>query len=169
MARMLRAARLEPALYEEVEADTDATMQAATVVVISSVAAGIGTLNMAGTPGILLGTVGALIGWGLWAVLTYLIGAKLIPEPQTEADVGQLLRTTGFATAPGVLRAFMIVPGVGPLIALAASLWMLVAMIVAVRQALDYTSSARAVAVCLLGFVVNMLVMVPLLTPGVSQ
>ena len=164
--RMLRAARLDVALYEEVEADQSALGQAAIVVVLSSLAGGIGTVNLPGGPGIVVGTIGALVGWGLWALLTYLIGTKLLPEPGTEADVGQLLRTIGFSASPGLLRIFGVVPLIGPLVALGASLWMLATMVVAVRQALDYKSTGRAVGVCALGFVVQVVIMALLLRPS---
>ena len=94
----------------------------------------------------------SLIAWAAWALLTYQIGVRLMPEAETRADVGELLRTIGFAAAPGMLRIFGIVPGAAiPAFAITA-IWMLVAMIVAVRQALDYKSTARAVAVCGLGW-----------------
>jgi hypothetical protein len=99
--RMMRAAKLDVDLYEEVEADREATGQAMTVVVLSSVAAGIGTSLQGGLTGLLLGAIAALIGWAIWAYLTYWIGTRLLPESQTEADLGQLLRTIGFASSRG--------------------------------------------------------------------
>ena len=101
--RMVRASKLDINLYEEVEADKSSMGQAITVVVISSVASGIGTIGILGIQGLIVGTISALIGWLVWAYLTYLIGTKLLPEPQTKADVGELLRTIGFSSAPGVL------------------------------------------------------------------
>jgi hypothetical protein len=156
--RMLRAAKLQPDVYEEVEADKSTLGQAIGVVVIASVAAGIGAMSTQGTPGILVGTLAALVSWVIWAGLTYLIGAKLLPEPQTEADLGQLLRTIGFASAPGVIRVVGIVPGLYQPVAVIAGIWMLAAMVVAVRQALDYQSTGRAVGVCVLGFLIQVLV-----------
>jgi hypothetical protein len=102
----------------------------------------------------------ALVGWLVWAYLTYFIGTRLLPEPQTRADYGELLRTIGFASAPGVIRVFGIIPGLGPLIFLAASIWMLVAMVIAVRQALDFTSTPRAVGVCVIGWVVQAVILI---------
>lgn len=155
LSRVKRAGNLEAELYEEVEADTDAMGQAVAVVVISSLAAGISYVGKLGLEGVLLGTVAALLGWVLWAFLTYLIGTKLLPTERTESDMGELLRTIGFSSAPGVLRVFGFFPLLGPLVRLGASLWMLVAMVVAVRQALDYESTGRAVAVCGIGWVVQ--------------
>ncbi|NNF99131.1 MAG: hypothetical protein HKM93_07110 [Desulfobacteraceae bacterium] len=155
--RMIRAAKLDVNLYEEVEADKSTMGQAMTVVVLSSLAAGIGMIGKGGAGGILVGTITALVGWYLWAFLTYYIGTKFLPEPQTKADHGELLRTIGFASSPGVLRILGIIPGLGSLIFLVASIWTLVAMVIAVRQALDYNSTPRAVGVCVIGWIIQML------------
>lgn len=161
--RMIGAAKLDPAIYEEVEADSGAIGQAVGVVVLSSLAAGVGAMLYVGfLKGLLLGTVAALIGWFVWAFLTWIIGTKLLPEAQTEADMGQLLRTIGFAAAPGILRVFGIIPVLGGLIVLICNVWMLVAMVVAVRQALDYKSTWRAVGVCLIGWVALIVIQVVL-------
>lgn len=166
--RMVRAAKLDVNLYEEVEADRSTLPQAMAVVVLSSIAAGIGSIGTLGLGGILLGTITALVGWYIWAFLTYLIGTKMLPEPQTRADLGELLRTTGFSCAPGLLRIFGVIPGLGtPVFALAA-IWMLVAMVIGVRQALDYQSTLRAVGVCLIGWIIQglFLAMMFVLTGG---
>ncbi len=156
--RMIGAAKLDVATYEEVEADSGATMQAMLAVVVAAIAAGVGQASRGGSKAFVIGTIGALIGWFLWALLTWLIGTKLLPEAETHADMGQLLRTTGFSASPGILKVLGGIPGLGFLITLAASLWMLAAMVVAVRQALDYKSTGRAIGVCLIGFLVNMAV-----------
>src|SRR3569832_2063982 len=110
--RMIRAAQLDENLYEEVEADKGALGQAMGVVVLSSIAAGIGSYgNSLWRIGI--GTVAALISWFIWSGMIFLIGAKLFPEPQTEADYGQLLRTVGFSSAPGMIRILGLLPFVG--------------------------------------------------------
>lgn len=162
--RMIGAAKLDASVYEEVEHDGNATSQAAGVVVLSSVAAGIGSIGyMDATTAIVVGTIAALVGWFLWAGLTLLIGTKILPAAETEADMGQMLRTLGFATAPGMLRILGFIPGIGGVIVLAGNIWMLAAMVVAVRQALDYSSTGRAVGVCLIGWVVLILVQVAVL------
>ena len=150
--RIIRAAMLDSNLYEEVEADKSAQGQAMAIVVLASIAAGIGLYKTGGFNGIITGTMASLIGWYVWAYLTYFIGTKFLPEPQTEADLGELLRTIGFASSPGLLRVFYFIPGVGVPIYLISSLWMLVAMIIAVRQALDYNSTLRAIGVCVIGY-----------------
>jgi hypothetical protein len=156
--RMLRAAKLDVALYEEVEGDKTATGQAMTVVILSAVAAGLGATRHAGARGLIAMSVIALVGWVVWSALTYWIGTRILPEPTTQADLGQLLRSIGFASAPGVVRILGILPGLGALVALIAAVWMLVAMVIAVRQALDYTSTGRAVGVCLIGWIVQAVV-----------
>lgn len=157
--RIIRAAKLDVSLYEEVEADKGALGQAMTVVVLSSLAAGVGA-SQGGLAGIVFGIIAALIGWYVWAYITYIIGTKFFPEPQTEADLGQLLRTTGFSSAPGLIRVLGIIPGLAGIVFLVASIWMLVAMVIAVRQALDYSNTFRAVGVCLIGWVVQVLIIV---------
>ena len=100
----------------------------------------------------------------IWAYLAYFIGTKFLPEPQTEADLGQLLRTTGFSSSPGLIRILGIIPGLGTLIFTVASIWMLVAMVIAVRQALDYQSTWRAVGVCAIGWLIQTLILALLFT-----
>jgi hypothetical protein len=160
---MIRAAKLDVGLYEEVEADTGATGQAMLVVVLSSVAAGIGSAGGAGLKGLLLGALTALAAWYIWAFLTYFIGTRLLPESQTEADVGQLLRTIGFSSSPGLLRILGILPGLTGIVFLGCAVWMLVAMVIAVRQALDYHGTGRAITVCLIGWVVQVAITVLLM------
>ena len=157
--RIVRAAKLDVNLYEEVEADKSALGQAMAVVVISSVAAGLGMISQVGIKGIFVGAVTALIGWYIWAYLTYLIGTKLLPEPQTKADYGELLRTIGFSSAPGFIRVLGIIPVLGGIVFFVASVWMLVAMVIAVRQALDYSGTLRAVGVCAIGWVIQVALM----------
>ena len=156
--RMVRAARLDAALYEEVENEPEAMGQAMIVVVISSVAAGIGSAGIGGPLGLIGGTLAALVGWAIWAVLSHFIGTTLLAEPQTRSTIGQVMRTTGFAAAPGVIRILAFIPLLGTVINLVANLWMLAAFVVAVRQALDYSGTGRAVLVVVIGWVVQMIV-----------
>lgn len=157
--RMIRAAKLDVALYEEVEADKEAIGQAITVVILSSVASGFGAIGTIGLKGLIFGTIVALVSWFIWAYLTYTIGTKVLAEPQTKADIGELLRTIGFSSSPGVLRVLAIIPMLGIIINLVCGIWMLVAMVIAVRQALDYKSTWRAIAVCIIGFIVQLIVL----------
>jgi hypothetical protein len=150
--RMLRATLLQADVYEEVEADASANRQAFAVVTLSGVAVGIGGIANSGAEGILWQALVAVAGWWVWAYATYFIGTRLLPAAQTEADPGQLLRTIGFSGAPGVLRILMIVPVLAFPAFVVGTLWELLAMVVAVRQALDYESTLRAIAVCAIGF-----------------
>lgn len=150
--RVMGATVLDVATYEEVEADERGGVQAMAVVLLSALAAGIGGRGfgqpLAAVPVIALG---ALLSWAAWALLTYEIGARLLPEPETRVDVGQLLRTLGFAAAPGMLRVVGVVPGLAMPAFVLTSLWMLAAMVMAIRQALDYRSTGRAVLVSVIG------------------
>lgn len=158
--RMVGAARLRSDIYEEVEADKGAMGQAIAVVVLSSIAAGIGlgAITKGGPSGIVLGVVAALVGWFIWAFLTYFIGTRLLPEPETRSDMGELLRTIGFSSTPGLIRIFGIVPGMSGIVFFISSVWMFAAMVIGVRQALDYKSTLRAVGVCFIGWLVQALI-----------
>ena len=155
LQRLVGAAALDAAIYEEVEADERATMQAAAVVLLSSAAAGIGAIGFDGRALADIAFVSsvALLAWAAWALVIFEIGVRVMPQPQTRSNVGELLRTIGFATAPGCLRVLGVLPGVTIPVFAVTAVWMLAAMVVAVRQALDYESTARAVAVCGLGWV----------------
>jgi hypothetical protein len=152
---MIRAMKLDTNLFEEVEADRGAMGQATIVVILSSVAAGVATVSKGGIGGILIGTLGALLSWYIWAYLTYFIGTKFLAEPQTKADLGELLRTIGFASAPGIIRVVGIIPFLTNVVFFAASIWMLIAMVIAVRQALDYSGTLRAFGVCIIGWIIQ--------------
>jgi len=154
--RLMGASVLDVATYEEVEADRTATAQAFVVVLASSLAGGIGATGFVreGTPivaGVFFWSAVTLIAWATWALLVFEIGGRLLPEPETRVDVGELLRTIGFSAAPGILRVFGVVPDLALPVFVLTTVWMLVAMVVAVRQALDYRSTWRAIGVCTLG------------------
>ena len=152
--RMIGAARLDPRAYEEVEADEKATVQALAVVVLAAVATGIGR----GEDFLAIGVaVRHLFMWVIWAGLSYAVGVYLIPEPQTDANLGQMLRTIGFAASPGILRFFRFIPFLGPLLSFVVGIWIVAAMIIAIRQALDYKSIGRAAVVCLIAWFVSIL------------
>ena len=152
--RMLGAAKFRVEIFEEVEADHHATAQALAVVVISSVAAGVGFSRTWSLSAFVVGAVAALLGWLIWATLTYFIGTKILPEPQTKSNIGELLRTTGFASSPGVFHVLGRLPLIGDVVSWIVSVWMLVAMVIAIRQALDYRSTGRAAGVCVIGWLV---------------
>ncbi len=163
MLRMIRAALLDARTYEEIEADRSATWEAFAVVALASVAAGLGSLENNGWSGIGYITAAALVGWLAWAWLACFIGTRILPRPETSADLGELLRTIGFASSPGILLVFALFPPIAPYVYPACGLWMLIAMIVAVRQALDYEGpggTARAIAVCAIGFPLYALLLV---------
>jgi len=160
--RMVRAAKLEVNLYEEVEADSKATMPAMWVVIIAAVAAGIGS-GIAGIIagkgvmfflwGLLGGMAVALLGWLAWAGITYLLGTTVLKGPNTSSTWSELLRTVGFAQSPGVLKILSFIPYVGGVINLGASIWVLIGVVIGVRQALD-VSTWRAIAICIVGWLV---------------
>ena len=162
ISRIIRACKLDVSLYEEVEADKSATLQAASVVVLSSLAAGIGSISL-GATNFLMAPLLSLVSWYIWAYLIYLIGVKLFPEANTKSDHGELLRTIGFSSAPGLIRVFGFTPEIMSITFIGSGIWMLAAMVIAVRQALDYESTWRAIGVVVIGFLVQAIVLIFLL------
>lgn len=158
--RMKRAAMLDVNVYEAVEADRSATSQAAAVVAMVAVAQAIGSAGE-GATGIIGGLVAALLGWLVWAGVTYLIGDKLLGGTATW---GELLRTLGFAQSPGVLAVFALVPVVGGLIRFVIAVWILIAGIIAIRQALDF-STGKAVLTAVIGWLA---LAIPLMIIGMA-
>jgi hypothetical protein len=166
--RMIRAAKLESALYEEVESDSSATGQAITVVVLVSICSGIGTLIFSaihggGALGLIMGLVTgiitSLLGWLAWSFFTWLVGTTILKGPNTKATWGQLMRTIGFAYSPGVLLIFSFIPFIRWIIVIGVMVWSLIAGVVAVRQALDF-DTGRAVATCIIGWIAYWIVTV---------
>lgn len=157
LQRLIGAAALDTAIYEEVEADRSATGQALSVVLLFGLAVGVGFLGLAEPAGPQVAKAGVIMlaflaGWAGWAFLTLQVGVRLIPAPETKSDVGELLRTLGFSASPGFLCVFGALPGLARPVVVVVLVWMLASMIVAVRQALDFRSTGRAIAVCVIGW-----------------
>lgn len=157
--RFIGAIGLNAATYEDVEHDAGATIQAGLIVVIASLTTSVSWyFGLGGLEWMIPGALRALGSWFLGALVLWLIGTRVLPGRNTEADLGQLLRTIGFAQAPGVFGLLAVLPIVGPLVPFLVSMWVVAASFVAVRQALDYDSTPRAIAVCFLGWLVSALV-----------
>lgn len=150
--RIWRAIRLDSTVYERVEHDKSFDLQSISIIILSSVAAGIGSLNTVAFPDVLINISAALFGWFLWAYLTMFLGTRYMPELLTEATYGQMVRTAGFASSPGLFRIFGIVPYIGTAVFFIAQIWMLLAMVIAVKQALDYRSSFKPFFVSMIGW-----------------
>ena len=155
---MLGAARLDAGTYEEVEQDGKATIQALIIVIVVTVASVVGAMLSGGDDfevvnALVIGIIRGVVSWAVWALITWIVGVTILKTEETEADWGQLARCTGFAQTPGLLHVFSFVPAVGGLISLVAFVWTFAAMVVGVRQSLDYTSTLRAFAVILIAFI----------------
>ena len=149
--RIFRAIKIDVELYEEVERDKSATIQAGLVVVLSSMAAGVGAIQL-GASNFLLAPIFSLISWYVWAYIIYFVGVKLFPEKNTKSNHGELLRTIGFSSAPGLLRVFGVTPDLMAVTFIGSAFWMLACMVVGVRAALDYKSLWRALGVVIVAW-----------------
>jgi len=154
--RMVGAATLDVRIYEEVEHDQNATGQAAGVVALVAIAAAIGSYGMGGIYGAIGSIVAAFVGWVIWSAVTLVIGTKIFDGT---ADMGEMLRTLGFAQAVGVIKVLGIIPLLGWIASIAAGIWMLVCGVVAVRQALDFTTG-KAIGTVVLGWLAMFLLTV---------
>lgn len=168
--RVVGAATLKSSIYEDIEADKKATIPALIIVVLSCLAVGFAqavdwffislpnstAAALAAAVAALVGyTILALVGWLMWVIITLIVGTKMLPEPETSSNMGELVRTVGFAQVPGMFRIFSAIPILGYLVTFVVWLWMLAAFVVAARQALDYKSLGRAIAVCAIGWIIN--------------
>ncbi len=152
--KMIRAAKLDATLYDEVEKDTEATKQAFLAVLIGALCNGIGGMAIAGAKGLIIGLLSGVIGWLLWSVVIFLIGVKVFKHT---SDMGKLLRCLGFAYSPYVLSILGIIPGIGFIIRIVVSIWALLAFVIATRQALD-CETGRAILISVLGFIAFLIV-----------
>lgn len=162
VSRMLRAARLEPDLYEEVEADRSAMAQSVAVIMLSGLATGVGASLTEGPIGLLNAVLLSLTAWLLCGLAAWTVGTHLLAEPDTEASFTEVLRVTGFSSSPGLLRVFGVTPLLAGLVSLVTGIWMLVAMVVAIRQTLDYRSTWRALVVAIIAWVFLSVSLLPL-------
>jgi Yip1 domain len=152
VSRVIRAARLESSVYEEVESDRSAMGQSVAVIFLAGVATGIAAISMGDLVGLLNAVLLSLMAWLLCGLAAWIVGTRLLAEAQTDANFTEVLRVTGFSSAPGVLRVFGVTPRLGELVFLVTGIWMLVAMVIAIRQALDYRSTWRALVVAIIAW-----------------
>ena len=153
--RLYRAARLEPGLFNEVMEDKKAMFQSMMAVFFYSMAVAYGIFGRAGASAINFGMIVTLFGWYVWAISTYFISVRLIPERQTQVDRKSVLRALGFASSPGLICIMALIPDMSAAILLIAAVWMITAAVVALKQALNYSSTIRVVSACLIGGVIS--------------
>ena len=162
ISRIFRAIKIDVELYEEVEKDKSATIQAAVVVILSSLAAGVGALNL-GASNFLLAPIASLISWYVWAYIIYFVGVKMFPEKNTKSNHGELLITIGFSSAPGLIRVFGITPDLMAVTFIGSAFWMLACMVVGVRAALDYKSLWRTLGVVVVAWLLQAILLLAIL------
>ncbi len=156
--RMLRAAQLDVLFYEKVEADRSLTKEAFQVVLLVSVLSGLGVLiEYGGFRAFLANVFGGVLGWLVWSVVVYWIGTTITKGPETEADLGQLLRVLGYASAPRAITFFAFIPYLGGILVAVALVWQLLAGVVAIRQALDF-GTGQAIVTVVLGWVAMLII-----------
>ena len=162
LSRMMGAALLRSDTYEDVEHDSGATLQAFLIVVLVSISSGIGAMLADDTSvvdALVFGVVGGIVSWAVWALTTWIVGSTILKTADTEANWGQLARGTGFAQTPGIFSFLVFLPGIGWVIGLVVFVWRIAAMLIAVRQCLDYTSTWRAFFVVIIAAIPTIIIL----------
>jgi len=152
--RIYRSIKIEPQLFDEVQKDKKATIQAAIVVVLSSAAAGVGAIQL-GATNFFIAPLLSLISWVVWAYIVYFVGVKLFPEKNTETTHSALLRSIGFSSAPGIIRIFGFTSDLMTVTFIGSAFWMLACMVVAVKQTLNYQSLWKAFGIVIISWLVQ--------------
>ena len=151
--RIFRAIKIDPDLYEEVEHDKSATFQAATVVVLSSLAAGVGAIHL-GASNFILGPFISLASWYFWAFLIFIVGTKLFPDKQTKVSFKKVLTAVGFAHSPGLIRFFAVTPELMIPIIFLTQFWIFAALIISTKQILNLKSNLKSFGIVFLSFLI---------------
>ena len=160
--RVFRSIKIDPDVYDEVQKDKTATLSAAFVVVISSLAAGIAAKQL-GASSFIFAPILSLLSWFVWAYIVYFVGVKLFPDPKTKTSHAALLRAIGFSSAPGIIRVFGFTPELMTVTFIGSALWMLACMVVAVRQTLNYRSLWKALGVVIMSWLVQAFLLISIL------
>ena len=157
--------KLDPHAFEDVERDTTAIGQSVGVIALAAAAAGIGNIYYGGLTGIVSAAFMSVISFLVWSLIIWLVGTKVMPEPATKADYPETFRVLGFAAAPGLASVITIIPILGWILMFLIWVWQIAAMVVAVRQVLDYSTTGKAIIVVLIGFVINLIVTLIVFAP----
>ena len=161
--RVFRSIKIDPDVYDEVQKDKTATLSAAFVVVISSLAAGIAAKQL-GASSFIFAPILSLLSWFVWAYIVYFVGVKLFPDPKTKTSHAALLRAIGFSSAPGIIRVFGFTPELMTVTFVGSALWMLACMVVAVRQTLNFKSLWKALGVVIMSWFVQAFLLISVLS-----
>lgn len=161
--RVFRSIKIDPDVYDEVQKDKTATLSAAVVVVISSLAAGIAAKQL-GASNFIFAPILSLLSWFVWAYIVYFVGVKLFPDPKTKTTHSALLRAIGFSSAPGIIRVFSFTPELMTVTFIGSALWMLACMVVAVRQTLNFKSLWKALGVVIMSWFVQAFLLISILS-----
>ena len=161
--RLLRSTKIDPEVFNEVQKDKSATLSAAIVVLLSSLAAGIGATSL-GAGNFILAPIFSLISWFVWAYIVYFVGVKLFPEPKTKTTQFALLRAIGFSSAPGIIRIFGFNESLMTVTFVGSAFWMFACMVVAVRETLDYKSLWKALGVVIISWFVQAFILIAILS-----
>lgn len=175
LTKLIRAAKLDSSLYEAIEHDPTALNHAAVAIILINVCSAIGEViydirlqetAIAADPLLIGMIVGAAVFMALakWFILTgiiYLIGVRVF---KGTAGFREILRTIAFAYTPVALQIllplFMMYEWIF-LVLVGTNVWMIAALVIAVRQSLDLTTGKSLGIVVLAGIVYSIISVLP--------
>jgi hypothetical protein len=160
--RIYRSIKIDPEVFDEVQKDRKATIAAGIVVVLSSLAAGIGASHL-GVVNFFLAPGLSLVTWFVWAYIVYFVGVKLFPDVKTKTTHMALLRSIGFSSAPGMIRIFGFYEDLMTVMFVGSAFWMLACMVVAVKQTLNYKSLWKALGIVIIAWFVQAFILIIIL------
>ena len=157
--RIYRSVKIDPDVFDEVQKDKNATVSAGIVVVLSSLAAGVGASHL-GSVNFYLAPALSLATWFVWAYIVYFVGVKLFPDLKTKTTQQALLRSIGFSSAPGMIRIFGFNEDLMTVTFIGSAFWMVACMVVAVKQTLNYKSLWKSLGVVIVAWFVQAFVLI---------
>lgn len=149
--RIVGAMRLDSQVYRELRDDPTATVPALLLVLLCLLAAGTAALPHGGLPAFGSTVASGFLGWTIFVIACYVLGTKALPGPETEATLGTLVRTLGFALSPTLLFVFGIISAVVVVLAPLVFIWTFFAGTMALRETLG-VGTLRALLVGLLSY-----------------
>ncbi len=158
LERLRLAFTVNSDFYEEIISDPKTQAHSLWVVAIFAMAASFGTFGRAGGTAVNISLFVTLFSWYIWAFTTYYLGTRFFAETDTPKDKKTIMRVMGFASAPGILRIFGLIPHLSGLLFIVSSLWMLYASATGLKKALNYSSMSRAVGLTLASYILSLVV-----------
>ena len=141
--RMLRAARMDAQLFEEIVSDPTLQGQSVWVVAIFAMATAFGTFTLISGTAVNIGLLTTMIGWYIWAFSVFYIGTRILKGDSAPPDRKTIMRVMAFACAPGIFRLLGLIPKTTTLVFIVTSLWMLATAVFGLKKVFPQRSTFK--------------------------